>query len=302
MSFCVTVRSKRTETELKNDILNYIEENAERFSKGQRQIATYIKEHYDKAAYMTAAKLGREVGVSESTVVRFVMELGFEGYPDFQKSLRELIRAKLTAVQRVEVTNNLIGEGDVLEKVLYSDVDKIKRTVEGIDRDSFNEAVKHIVEAKNIYILGLRASSYLAGFLNYSLRMIFDNVRLIQTTSGSETFEQMMSVGEGDVLIAVSFPRYSRSVIRGVGYAKRAGADVIALTDSRSSPIAEQADQLLVAQSDMASFADSLVAPMSVINALIVAVSREMSDTLSERLHRLEEVWDEYGVYDKTNH
>lgn len=286
---------------MKIDILRFIDENTPSFSKGQKQIAAYIKDHYDKAAYMTAAKLGREVGVSESTVVRFVMKFGFEGYPDFQKSLRELIRAKLTAVQRVEVTNNLIGEGDVLEKVLYSDIDKIKRTVEGIDRESFNAAVKHIVSAKSIYIIGMRASSYLAGFLNYSLRMISDNVRLIQTTSGSETFEQMMSIGEGDVLIAVSFPRYSKSIIKGVGYAKKAGADVIALTDSKSSPIAEQADQLLVAQSDMASFADSLVAPMSVINALIVAVSRECHDVLSERLHRLEEVWDEYNVYDKNN-
>ena len=286
---------------MKNDILKYIEENNSGFSKSQTQIASFIKEHYDKAAYMTAAKLGHEVGVSESTVVRFVMELGFEGYPEFQRSLKELIRAKLTAVQRVEVTNNLIGEGDVLEKVLYSDIEKIKKTAADIDRDSFNAAVKNITSAKNIYIVGMRASSYLSGFLNYSLRMIFDNVRLIQTTSGSETFEQMMSIGEGDVLIAVSFPRYSKSVIRCVGYAKKAGADVIALTDSKSSPLAEKADQLLVAQSDMASFADSLVAPMSVINALIVAVSRESSDKLSERLHRLEEVWDEYNVYDKNN-
>lgn len=251
---------------------------------------------------MTAAKMGREVGVSESTVVRFVMELGFEGYPDFQKSLRELIRAKLTAVQRVEVTNNLIGEGEVLEKVLYSDIDKIKRTVEGIDKQAFNDAVKNIVAAKTVYILGMRASSYLAGFLNYSFRMISDHVRLIQTTSGSETFEQMMNIGEGDVLFAVSFPRYSGSVIKGVEYAKRAGADVIALTDSVNSPIAPQADQLLVAQSDMASFADSLVAPMSVINALIVAVAREVGDRLPQRLRRLEEVWDEYNVYDKTGH
>lgn len=285
---------------LKNDILKIIDEKSALFSKGQRRIAAYILTHYDKSAYMTASKLGKEVGVSESTVVRFVMELGFDGYPDFQKSLRELIRSKLTAVQRVEVTNNLIGEGDVLEKVLYSDIDKIKRTVEGIDKYSFDEAVKNIVSAKNIYILGMRASSYLAGFLNYSLRMIFDNVRLIQTTSGSETFEQMMNIGKGDVLIAVSFPRYSKSIIKGVEYASKAGADVIALTDSNGSPIAEHADRLLVAQSDMASFADSLVAPMSVINALIVAVSRESQEVLSQRLRRLEEVWDEYNVYDKT--
>lgn len=289
------------ERQLKNDVLKYINESNSKFSKGQRQIAAYIKEHYDKAAYMTAAKLGREVGVSESTVVRFVMELGFEGYPAFQKSLRELIRSKLTAVQRIEVTNSLIGEGDVLEKVLCSDIDKIKRTLEGIDKKSFDDAVKNIVDAKTFYILGMRASSYLAGFFNYSLRMLSDNVRFIQTTSGSETFEQMMNIGEGDVLFAISFPRYSQSIIKGVEFAKKAGADVIALTDSESSPIAEHADQLLVAQSDMASFADSLVAPMSVINALIVAVTRERSEEFSARLRRLEEAWDEYHVYNKNN-
>lgn len=286
---------------MKTDILKYIDENYAKFSKGQKQIAAYIKDHYDKAAYMTAARLGKEVGVSESTVVRFVMELGFEGYPEFQKSLKELIRAKLTAVQRVEVTNNLIGEGEVLEKVLCSDIDKMKRTLEGIDKEAFNAAVKNIINAKTCYILGMRASSYLAGFFNYSLRMLSDNVRLIQTTSGSETFEQMMNIGEGDVLFAISFPRYSQSIIKGVEFAKRAGADVIALTDSESSPIAHNADQLLVAQSDMASFADSLVAPMSVINALIVAVTRERSEEFSQRLRRLEDAWDEYHVYNKND-
>ena len=217
---------------MKTDILKFIDENTAKFSKGQKQIAAFVREHYDKAAYMTAAKLGHEVGVSESTVVRFVMEFGFDGYPDFQKSLRELIRSKLTAVQRVEVTNNLIGDSDVLQKVLNSDIEKIKRTAEGIDGEAFDAAIKSIISAKNIYILGMRASSYLAGFLNYSLRMIFDNVRLIQTTSGNETFEQIMNIGDGDVLVAVSFPRYSRSVVKGVEYAKRAGANVIALTDN----------------------------------------------------------------------
>jgi DNA-binding MurR/RpiR family transcriptional regulator len=229
------------------------------------------------------------------------MELGFEGYPAFQKALRELIRARLTAVQRIEVTNNLIGEGDVLEKVLCSDIDKIKRTLDGIDREAFDAAVKNIVDAKTCYIIGLRSSSYLAEFLNYSLRMLSDNVRLIQTTSGNESFEQMMNIGEGDVLFAISFPRYSTSIMKGVEFAKRSGANVIALTDSESSPMAEHADQLLVAQSDMASFADSLVAPMSVINALIVAVTRERSEEFSARLHRLEDAWDEYNVYNKNN-
>lgn len=282
---------------MKKDILSFIDQNIASFSKGQKQIASYIREHYDKAAFMTAARLGREVGVSESTVVRFVLEFGFEGYPEFQKALQELIRSKLTSVQRVEVTDHLIGNSSVLDKVLGSDIDKIKNTLDDIDRVAFDDAVTQIISAKNIYILGMKASSYLAGFLNHSLRMIFDNVRLIQTTSGSETFEQMMNIGEGDVVIAVSFPRYSKSVIRGAAYAKKAGADIIAITDSESSPLAENATQLLVAQSDMASFADSLVAPMSVINALIVAVARACKEQLSARLHRLEQVWDEYSVY-----
>ena len=285
---------------LKNDILKLIEENYNGFSKGQKLIARYISERYDKAAYMTAAKLGSEVGVSESTVVRFVIELGFEGYPEFRRALLELVRSKLTAVQRIEVTNTLIGDADVLEKILLSDIEKIKRTLEGVDKEAFDNAVRAIVDAKTVYIMGMRGSSYLAGLLNYSFRMISDNVRLIQTTSGSETFEQMMSLSKDDAFIAISFPRYSKSIIKSVEYAKSVGADVIALTDSENSPIAAQADQVLVAQSDMASFADSYVAPMSVINALIVAVSRECGDRFTERLHRLESVWDEYNVYDKS--
>ena len=191
------------------------------FSKGQKKIAEFIKENYDKAAFMTAAKLGQAVGVSESTVVRFVIEFGFEGYPDFQRALKDMVRTNLTSVQRVAVTNSLIGDSNVLDKVLYSDMEKIKRTADGIDKLSFENAVKNISRAKNIYIIGVRASSYLAGFLNYSLRMIFDNVRMVQTTSGSEIYEQMMNIGEGDVLIAVSFPRYSRTVIKGVQYATK---------------------------------------------------------------------------------
>ena len=287
---------------MKRDILKLIEAGEKGFSKGQRHIAEYVKKHYDKAAFMTAARLGAEVKVSESTVVRFVIELGFEGYPDFQRSLQELIRNKLTAVQRVEVTNNLIGESDVIGKVLGMDIERIRHTSEGIDREAFAEAVDHISHAKNIYILGMRASSFLADFLNHGMRMIFDNIKRIQTTSGNETFEQLMSIGEGDVMIAISFPRYSKSIIKCVDFAKNAGAYVVSLTDSADSPIAENASVTLVAQSDMASFTDSLVAPMSVINALIVALSRDNGELLSKRLQRLEEIWDEYNVYDKTGH
>ena len=269
------------------------------FSKGQKLIASYILAHYDKAAYLTASKLGTLVGVSESTVVRFAIELGYEGYPDFQNSLRKLIRNRLTSFQRIEVTNNLIGDGDEIEKVLTSDIDKIRRTMEEVDRDVFAEAIDRMVEAKTIYILGVRSCSALAGFLNYNFRMIFNDVKFVQTTSGSELFEQIMPIGEQDVMIAISFPRYSKRIINAVEYARSKGANVVALTDSSASPIAAYANQLLLAHSDMASFVDSLVAPLSIINAIIVAVSRKKQDELTERLRALEEVWDKYDVYDK---
>ena len=287
---------------MKRDILRVIEESMDGFSKGQRQIARFLLAHYDKAAYMTAAKLGSEVSVSESTVVRFVMELGYVGYPEFQKALQDLIRTKLTSFQRMEVTNHLIGEGDVLEKVLMSDVDKIKRTLEGVSHEAFGAAVDAIVGAKNIYIIGVRSSYTLASFLNYNLRMIFDNVRLIETTSGGELFEQILNIKEGDVIIAISFPRYSKRVINAVNYAKKAGAQVVALTDSYESPIAAEDNHVLVAQSDMASFVDSLVAPLSLINALIVAVGRQKREELSHTFETLEQIWDEYEVYEKVEH
>jgi DNA-binding MurR/RpiR family transcriptional regulator len=284
---------------MKRDILRTIEENMDGFSKGQRQIARYLLTHYDKAADMTVAKLGLELNGSESTVVRFVMELGYAGYAEFQKALQELIRTKLTSFQRMEVTNHLIGDGDVLEKVLMTNVENIRHTLDSISRAAFHDAVDAIVKAKNIYIIGVRSSSMLANFLGYSLRMVFDNVCLIDTASGSELFQQIMSIGEGDVMIAISFPRYSKRVIRAVEFARRAGADVVALTDSAEAPISSFAQQVLIAQSDMASYVDSLVAPLSLINALVVAVSRVREDEVRERLQKLERIWDEYDVYDK---
>ncbi len=284
---------------MKRNLIAMIEEGMSTFSKGQKRIANYILEHYDKAAYMTASKMGALVGVSESTVVRFAIELGFDGYPEMQKSLQELIRMKLTSVQRVEVTNSLIGEGDVLDKILVSDAEKIRRTLEEVDREAFESAVDKIVAADKIYIIGVRSSSSLAGFLNFNFRMIFDNVKFVQTTSGSEMFEQIMSIGENDVMIAISFPRYSKRIVNAVEYAHNAGADVISLTDSHQSPIAGVADQLLLARSDLVSFVDSLVAPLSIINAIIVAVSRKKMDDIRVRFDKLEKIWDEYEVYDK---
>ena len=283
---------------MNGDLLKAIENKMSEFSKGQRLIASYILKSYDKAAYLTAAKLGAIVGVSESTVVRFAIELGYDGYPDFQHSLQEIIRNRLTSFQRIEVTNNLIGDSNVLDKVLISDAEKIRKTMEEIDHASFEESVDRIVSAKRIYIIGVRSSSSLAGFLNFNFRMIFDNVKFVQTTSGSEMFEQIMRIGEGDVMIAISFPRYSKRIINAVEYARSKNANVVALTDSKLSPIAQYANQLLIAQSDMASFVDSLVAPLSIINAMIVAVSRKKQDELTERLRILEEVWEKYDVYD----
>lgn len=284
---------------MNGDLLKMIEAGMPSFSKGQKRIAEYVLAHYDKAAYLTASRLSTLVGVSESTVVRFAIELGFEGYPEFQHSLKELIRTRLTSFQRMEVTDQIIGDGNVLEKVLLSDAERIRRTYEELDRATFDEAVNRIVDAKSIYILGVRSSSYLAGFLNHSFRMIFDNVRLIQTTSSSDLFEQIMRIGEGDVMIAISFPRYSKRVVNAVEYAREQHANIVALTDSRQSPLAAYADQLLAGQSDMASFVDSLVAPLSIINALIVAVSRRKKDEVSARLRELETIWDHYEVYDK---
>ena len=283
---------------MRDDLLKRMEQGMKGFSKGQRQIAAYIIEHCDKAAYMTASKLGAAVNVSESTVVRFAIELGFDGYPEFQRAMQNIIRNHLKSFQRIEVTNQLIGGGDVLEKVLGSDMEKIKHTLDAVDRTAFDAAVDQLIAAKNIYVFGVRSSASLANFLSYSLRMVFDNVRMIQSTSGSEVFEQMLSIGEHDVLVAISFPRYSNRVVTAVEYAHRAGADVIALTDSPSSPIAAYANQLLTAQSDMASFMDSLVAPLSIINALIVALSRKRQAELTERLRHLEQIWEDYEVYD----
>lgn len=287
---------------MNNDLLRRMEDGMSSFSKGQRQIARYIIDHYEKAAYMTASKLGAAVNISESTVVRFAIELGFDGYPEFQRAMQDIIRNRLTSFQRIEVTNHLIGDGDVLEKVLNSDAEKIKRTAETVDHAAFDAAVDKLIGASRIYILGVRSSEALAGFLNYSLRMVFDNVQMIRATSGSEVFEQLVNIGERDVLFAISFPRYSKRVVTAVEFAHRAGADVVALTDSVKSPIAPLADQLLTAQSDMASFVDSLVAPLSILNALIVALSRKRQDELTARLRRLEQIWDEYEVYDTSSH
>ena len=281
------------------DVLKLIAEHAHHFSKGQKRIAQYITEHYEKAAFMTASKLGMTVGVSESTVVRFATEVGFDGYPALQKELKEMIRNKLTSIQRIEVTNEQIGDEDVLDKVLNMDIDKIRRTLEETSREDFKAAVDAIVAAENIYVIGAKSAATLARFITYYFNLMFVNVKLVHTTSSSEMFEQIMRIGKNDILIGISFPRYLTQTVKAFKFAKENGATVIAITDSPASPLAEDADHLLLARSDMASFVDSLVAPLSLINALIVAVGLKKRQEICDTFSKLETIWDEYEVYDK---
>lgn len=278
-------------------LLTRIDLQMNTFSKGQKRIASFIEEHYDKAAFMTASKLGETVGVSESTVVRFATEIGYDGYPKLQKAMQEMIRDKLTSVQRIEVTSTRIGEDDVLTSILNQDIDKIRRTLDETDHEDFKKAVKSIVNAKTIYIFGVRSTASLAQFLGYYLQLMFDNVRIITTTSHNQTYEQMFRISKDDVLIGISFPRYSNMAVDAMRFARDRGADVIAITDSMISPLVANADQVLLARSDMASIVDSLVAPLSLINALIVAAVLERKDEVSETFRQLEEVWNSQEIY-----
>ena len=288
-----------------NDLITKIQSELPGFSKGQKQIARFILEHYDKAAFMTASRLGVTVGVSESTVVRFATELGYDGYPHLQRALQEMIRNKLTSVQRMEVAGDRMGGRDVLQTVPRGAVvpplntDMIRQTLDEIDRDAFQGAVDALMGAKRIYILGVRSSSALASFLGFYFNLLFENVTLVHTNSVSEIFEQVLRVGPGDVLFGISFPRYSKRTLSAMKYARDRGARVIALTDSQLSPLARVADHVLLARSDMASFVDSLVAPLSVINALIVAVGMSRRDEIEHTFNKLERIWEEYDVYEK---
>ena len=284
---------------MNHDILTLIQENIHTFSKGQKRIANFILDSYDKAAFMTASRLGKRVGVSESTVVRFAAELGYDGYPDMQKSLQKMIRNRLTSVQRIEVTNDRIGDQDLLSMVLQSDIEKIRMTLEELDRDSFEHAVDAIVSARKIYIIGVRSSASIATFLTFYLNLIFDNVVKVSANTASEVFENLLRVGEGDVVIGVSFPRYSSRTVQAMSFARDRKATTIAITDSEASPLAPICTYTLKARSDMASFVDSLVAPLSLVNALLVAVSRKKNDDLAHTFETLESIWDEYGVYEK---
>ena len=282
---------------MKTNLIAHISEHAAGFSKGQKRIAQYIQEHYESAAFMTAFKLGETVGVSESTVVRFAAELGFDGYPQLQKAMQELIRSKLTTVQRIEVTRARMADDEVLDNVMAYDMANIRQTLEELPRDVFYQAVDAIVEARRVYIFGAGSCRALANFLAYYLKLLLPDIHLIYTSSETEILEEMLQIGEKDAIIGLRFPRYSRKAVKTVHFAHSRQAKIIAITDSVLSPIAEYASYLLLAHSDMATIVDSLVAPLSIINALLVAVSLKKMDSNAARLTELEQLWETYQVF-----
>lgn len=282
-----------------NELLARLDEKYPKLSKGQRRLTDYIRQNYDKAAFLTAAKMGEAVGVSESTVVRFATQLGYKGYPEFQKALGEMVRTKLNSIQRMEVTYGRITQSEILTNVLHSDIDKIKLTMESIDQKAFEMAVDTIINAKKIYIVGIRSSAPLASFLAFYLNLIFDNVVTVNANGSSDIFEQIIHVDEEAVVIGISFPRYSMRTLKALEFASNRKAKVITLTDSVHSPMTLYSSCNLIARSDMASIVDSLVAPLSVINALVVAVCMKKQNEVINTLGKLEEIWDEYQVYSR---
>ena len=283
------------------DILTLISRENSGFSKGQRLIAKYIMENYDKAAFMTAGRLGETVGVSESTVVRFAAELGFDGYPGMRKALQEMIRSRLTSVQRIEASRDMLDDGNILKSVLSDDIEKLQATLEEIDRHSFEQVVDSIIAAREIYIFASRTSRSLADFLSYYLSLLRAGVHVIDDNSASGVYEQMLRIGEGDLFIGFTFPRYSSHPGKVMSFAKSHGAYAVGLTDGENSPFFGLADICLYAKSEMVSFVDSLVAPMSLVNALIIAVGARSRGALSETFNKLEQVWREYKVFESSD-
>ena len=279
------------------NLLSRMNTQYHKFSKGQKKLVSYITDNYDKAAFFTAAKLGETVGVSESTVVRFAIHLGYKGYPEFQKALEELVRNKLNSIQRMEVTYGRVPQSEILDTVLRADIEKIKLTMENIDHNAFELAVETILEAKSIYIVGIRSCAPLASFLGFYFNLLFDNVHLMHTNSSSELFEQMIHISKDDVIIGFCFPRFSMRPLNAIEYANNRNAKVITLTDSIHSPMNLYSSCNLIARSDMASIVDSLVAPLSVINALVVALCMRKQREVTATLEDLEKICDEYQEY-----
>ena len=277
------------------DMIDRLNQSGKRLSKGHRKIAQYIVEHYDKAVFMTASKLGESVGVSESTVVRFASAMGYEGYPQLQRSLQELVSHRLTANQRFEMSTE-IDPREALGVVLKSDMQNLRATMEQMDASIFEDVVKRLLSAKSIYVMGLRSAAPLAQFMGYYLNYIFDNVHLV-SSGATDVFEEISKLKENDVLVGISFPRYSTRTLEAMRFAKRCGAQVVAITDGPMSPLADMADATLTARTDMASFVDSLAAPLSLINALLVALGLHRKEALKEHFRQLESSWETYEVY-----
>lgn len=284
---------------MNEDILSILEYKMPTFSKGQKRIAALICESYDKVAFMTASTLGKQAGVSESTVVRFAMELGYDGYPQMQKAMQEMVLNRLTSVQRMGFTSDRIGSQDLVSMVLQADAEKVRQTCDTVDRDAFQKSVQSILKANNVYILGVRSASALANFFGYYLNFMFDRVHIITNSSSGEVLEQLINVRAGDVVIAFSFPRYSSSTVEGISYCRNVGASVIGITNSMVSPLVDFCDQVLVAKSDMVSIVDSLTAPLSLVNALIVALAAAKEDVLRSTFEKLEMIWKIHHIYEK---
>ena len=280
-------------------ILHTIESNMMNFSKGQKRIASFILENYDKAAFITASKLGKLVGVSESTVVRFASELGYDGYPSMQRALQEMIRSRLTSTQRIQAAGNIFSGQDVLSAVIHSDMDKLRMMMDEADRGEFDRVVDKIMGARHIYILGVRSSTYVAGYLNFYMHLLFENVTLVQSNAAGEIFEQLFRIGPEDVMIAISFPRYSQVTMNTVKFARDRGAAIVAITDNANSPVFQLADAALMAPCEMISFVDSMVAPLSLVNALLIAIGYRMGTNVAQTFGTLENIWNEYGVFRK---
>lgn len=279
------------------DVISRINELYSNMSKGHKRIAHYITKHYDQAVFMTAAKLGCELGISESTVVRFAAGIGYEGYPEFQKALEEWVKGQLNSVQKIGVKYGKSSQSEIVTSVLNADIEKIQDTIENIDTNAFETAAKTILEAKNLYIVGLRSCEPLARFLHFYVNMIRGNVYLLSTTSVTEMFEQMIRINENDAIIGISFPRYSMRTLKAMEFANDRNAKVIAITDNIHSPMNLYSSCNLFARSDMVSIVDSLVAPLSLINALVVALCLKCPDTVKENLEMLEQTWNNYQVY-----
>ena len=285
---------------MSKNVLQTIRSRTDSFSRGQKRIADYILMNYDKAAFMTAGHLGRKAQVSESTVVRFASQLGYDGYPNMQRALQELVRGKLTSLQRIQVSRDQMQEQDVLTGVMQRDMNSIHTAIESVDRAAFDQVVDRLLTASHIYLMGVRSSAFLAGYLNFYLHLMFKNVTLVQNAAAGEIFEQLSQIGPGDVLVGISFPRYSQMAIHAVEYARDRGADVVAITDGQMSPLYRMATVSLLVRSDMISFVDSMAAPLSLLNALIVAVGRQKNEEVSGTFSQLENVWSKYNIFGKT--